>query len=44
MEKVIQKERKQEIKKRQVDLARELKQPTEDLRLPNLKVRSLSNI
>ena len=38
MEKIVQKERKQEIRKRQLELARELKQPTEDLRLPNVKV------
>lgn len=41
MEKVIQKERRAEIKKRQLELTRELKQPTEDLKLPHLKVDSL---
>ena len=38
MAKIIQKERRAELKKREIELARELKQPAEDLRLPNIKV------
>lgn len=40
MEKILVKERKQEMKRRETELKREMKEPAEDLRLPNTKVNS----